>query len=86
MSRKPSQTVQLKLRFPEKLRQRIESAAAGNKRSMNGEIVQRLEQSFQKDDLLAREATVAQAAATTALEQFKVASEGKIDPVGTIKK
>jgi hypothetical protein len=50
MARKPADTVQLKLRFPEKLRRRIEAAAGKNQQSMNAEIVERLEQSFQKDD------------------------------------
>ena len=99
MSRKPSETVQLKLRFPEKLRQRIESAAARNKHSMNAEIVHRLEQSFQKDDApgLAEAAAttavekldvtaLAEAAATTAIEKWLIASEGKTRPIGTIKK
>jgi hypothetical protein len=48
--RKLADTVQLKLRFPEKLRRRIEAAAAKNQQSMNLEIVERLEQSFQRDD------------------------------------
>jgi len=78
MSRKPSETVQLKLRFPEKLRQRIESAAARNERSMNAEIVRRLEQSFQKEDLLANQATLAEAAATTAVEKFLIVAGDKI--------
>jgi Arc-like DNA binding domain len=86
MSRKLSQTVQLKLRFPEKLRQRIESAAARNERSMNAEIVHRLDQSFQKDDLLAHQATLAEAAATTAVEKLLIVAGGKIGPIGTIKK
>ena len=99
MSRKLSETVQLKLRFPEKLRQRIESAAARNKQSMNAEIVHRLEQSFQKDDApgIAEAAAttalekldvtaLAEAAATTAIQKWIVASEGKIGPIETIKK
>jgi plasmid stability protein len=83
MSRKPSETVQLKLRFPEKLRQRIESAAARNERSMNAEIVQRLEQSFQKEDSRADQAALAKAAATTAVQEFVATRWG---PIGTIKK
>jgi Arc-like DNA binding domain len=78
MSRKPSETVQLKLRFPERLRQRIESAAARDERSMNAEIVRRLEQSFQKEDLQANQARLAEAAATTAVEKLLVVTEGKI--------
>lgn len=66
MTRKPYQTVQLKLRFPEKLRLRIQSAAERSKRSMNSEIVQRLEKSFEKDDLAALVASAADAAAKPA--------------------
>ena len=49
MPRKPSETVQLKLRFPERLRVRIEAEAEKSERSMNAEIVHRLEQSFEGD-------------------------------------
>lgn len=66
MARKQSDTVQLKLRFPEKLRLRIELAADRNQRSMNAEIIHRLEQSFQKDDQDARVDLVVTAAATAA--------------------
>jgi Arc-like DNA binding domain len=43
MARKLSDTVQLNLRFSEKLRRRIERDATKNGRSMNQEIVERLE-------------------------------------------
>ncbi len=66
MTRKPYQTVQLKLRFPEKLRLRIQSAAERSKRSMNSEIVQRLEKSFEKDDLAALVTAAADGAAKPA--------------------
>jgi hypothetical protein len=82
----PSQNVQLKLRFPEKLRGRIESAAARNERSMNAEIVHRLEQSFQKEDQATNQAALAQAAATTAVEKFWIASGGKMGPIEPSKK
>jgi hypothetical protein len=80
MARKLSDTVQLKLRFPEKLRQRIESTAGRNQRSMNAEIVHRLEQSFQKDD----QAALAEATATAALDKWLVVNEGRIESL-TIK-
>jgi hypothetical protein len=44
--REPTATVQLKLRFDEKLRRRLEQAARKADRSMNSEIIARLEQSF----------------------------------------
>jgi hypothetical protein len=49
MARKPADTVQLKLRFPEALRKRIERAAKVSDRSLNLEIVSRLESSFSSD-------------------------------------
>jgi hypothetical protein len=52
MSRKPTDPVHLKLRFNERLRSRIERAAAHNHRSMNEEIIRRLEESFTRDDLV----------------------------------
>jgi Arc-like DNA binding domain len=66
MPRKPSETVQLKLRFPERLRIRIEAEAKKNERSMNAEIVHRLEQSFEGDDRADLLKTVASEAAQTA--------------------
>jgi len=49
MARKPTDTVQLKLRFSERLRRRLEQAAKHNDWSMNAEIVNRLDTSFQKE-------------------------------------
>jgi hypothetical protein len=46
MARKPTDEVQLKLRFSEALRRRLERVAKHNNRSMNTEIVHRLEQSL----------------------------------------
>ncbi|WP_349935101.1 Arc family DNA-binding protein [Acetobacter sp. A11-2] len=39
-------TPQLKLRLPEDLKKRVEEASADNRRSLNAEIVQRLESTF----------------------------------------
>jgi len=50
MARKPTDTVQLKLRFPEALRRRLEPAATTTDRSMNAEIISRLKQSFERQD------------------------------------
>ena len=51
MARKPSDPVKLNLRFQETLRARLEKQAVKNNRSMNEEIVRRLENSFQREDL-----------------------------------
>jgi hypothetical protein len=50
VTRKPTDLVQLKLRFDERLRRRIERAAERNECSMNAEIIKRLEQSFEQVD------------------------------------
>jgi Arc-like DNA binding domain len=50
VTRKPTDLVQLKLRFDERLRRRIERAAERNECSMNAEITKRLEQSFERVD------------------------------------
>jgi hypothetical protein len=50
MARTDLEIVQLKLRFSEKLRARIEKAAGRHDRSMNAEIVHRLEKSFENED------------------------------------
>lgn len=50
MVRKPTDTVQLKLRFSEALRRRLEREAQRQDRSLNSEIVSRLDQSFRKSE------------------------------------
>jgi Arc-like DNA binding domain len=49
VARKPTDTVKLQLRFSEATRRRLERAAARNNRSMNTEIIHRLEQSLASD-------------------------------------
>jgi hypothetical protein len=50
MARKPTDTAHLNLRYPEALRRRLERAGKSNGRSLNSEIVHRLEQSFRRED------------------------------------
>ena len=50
MSRKPSDPVKLNLRFTEALRSRLEKHATKNNRSLNEEIIRRIEESFKRDD------------------------------------
>jgi hypothetical protein len=50
MARKPTDTVQLKLRFPEALRRRLVREAARRGQSLNGYIVRILEAAFQQSD------------------------------------
>ena len=80
MPRKPSETVQLKLRFPERLRVRIEAEAEKSERSMNAEIVHRLEQSFEGDnraDLVKAVASeAAQRAASLTAKSFTMKALG----------
>src|SRR5262245_15038825 len=52
MQRKLTDQVQLKLRFDERLRRKLEHVAERNDRSMNAEIVHRLEQSLQNEEIL----------------------------------
>ena len=52
MQRKLTDQDQLKLRFDEKLRRKLERAAERNDRSMNAEIVHRLERSLQDEEIL----------------------------------
>jgi len=42
--------VQMKIRLPSALKERIEAAASAGNRSLNGEIVLRLDSSFADDD------------------------------------
>lgn len=48
------QDPQMKLRLPETLKAQIEEAAKANNRSMNSEIVDRLQATFASDDLSPR--------------------------------
>jgi Arc-like DNA binding domain len=50
VARKPTDTAHLNLRYPEALRRRLERAGKNNGRSLNSEIVHRLEQSFRRED------------------------------------
>src|SRR5262249_1141802 len=50
MARKTTDSVQLKLRFSEALRRRLEREARRQEHSLNGEIINRLEQSFRKSE------------------------------------
>ena len=51
VKRKKTDWVQFKVRFREDLRRRLEAAAKAQERSLNGEIVARLEQSFGRGSL-----------------------------------
>ena len=53
MAKKPSDPVKLNLRFTEGLRSQLEKQALKNNRSLNAEIVGRLEQSFEQADRIA---------------------------------
>jgi hypothetical protein len=50
MARKPTDTVQLKLRFPEALRRRLVREATRRGQSLNGYIVRILEEAFEQSD------------------------------------
>ena len=50
MARKLTDTVKLQVRLSERLRRRVERAAAALECSMNAEIIKRLEQSFEQVD------------------------------------
>jgi hypothetical protein len=82
MTRKQSETAELRLRFPEKLRLSIESAASRNQRSMNAEIIHRLEQSFQRHGQLGHDQlALAEAAATAVINKLEIVhlSDGKVE-------
>jgi pyruvate-formate lyase len=50
VARKLTDTVKLQVRLPERLRRRLEQGAKRNDWSMNTEIVNRLDASFQRED------------------------------------
>lgn len=51
MSEDQNNIVTLKVRVTAEFREKIATTAKGNNRSMNAEIVARLEQSFEKEDI-----------------------------------
>lgn len=50
-ARKLFDVIQLKLRLSEELRRRVEDAASANRRSMNSEILVRLEATFKSPEM-----------------------------------
>jgi Arc-like DNA binding domain len=84
MARKPTDTVQLKLRFPERLRRRIEQAGERNKQSMNAEIIERLERSFEKEDELARDRELVQKTVNVTLSEWEADWERRLRDAGVV--
>jgi Arc-like DNA binding domain len=61
VARKPTDTAHLNLRYPEGLRRRLERAGKSKGRSLNSEIVHRLEQSFRREDFQERQDAITEA-------------------------
>ena len=84
MARKITDTVKLQVRLPERLRRRLEQAAKHHDCSMNTEIFDRLDRSFQKEEqekmmALAIEQAATAAATETAgrlVEKFRLGGHG----------
>ena len=66
---------QLKLRLPPDLKSRVEDAAKANNRSMNAEIVSRLEQTFGQQFVLRTSEEIRDYAKKIFEEQFKEEAE-----------
>lgn len=64
--KKPTDTVQLKLRFPEGLRRRLVQTASANERSLNSEIVHILTSAVVDRDLMDTYRVMAETAAEAA--------------------
>jgi hypothetical protein len=71
MARKPSDPVKLNLRFNEALRANLEKQAVKNNRSMNEEIVRRLEESFHREEIRALVEKLAQDVTVQVTEVIK---------------
>jgi len=61
----------MRFRAPEELRARLEAAAAESHRSLNAEIVQRLEQSFLNDSFIKQDADMARVNFTLGLDLWE---------------
>jgi hypothetical protein len=76
MARKPTDTVQLKLRFSEGLRRRLEREAKRHGTSLNTEIVSILEKAFHRsDDIQERAKAVAAALGDELVNEIVKAAE-----------
>jgi hypothetical protein len=71
VARKETELRPLMTRIPERLRRQLERAADQNRRSMNAEIVHRLEESFQRVDTEKLIKSIAQVTATATAERFQ---------------
>jgi Arc-like DNA binding dprotein len=69
--RKPADLVKLNLRFAEALRLRLEKHAERNNRSLNSEIVRRLEESFRKDDIISAIDSASDKTSKAIIDAFK---------------
>jgi hypothetical protein len=76
MARKKAVPAQIKIRLPEALRRDLEREAAKNGRTLNGEIVHRLTQPFERAD---REDMAAEAAYATAVAIAKQFGGGPVE-------
>ena len=66
MARKPTDEVHLKLRFSEALRKKLANSALQSRRSLNAEIIHRLEQSYEERPLNEKEEFIRQIATSPA--------------------
>ena len=80
MARKPTELRPLMIRIPEALRGKLEKQAAQNDRSMNAEIIYRLEQSLTLPNVVKATATL-----TAMVEKLNVVSFGGAPGVTTDK-
>jgi plasmid stability protein len=71
MVRKPNELRPIMTRVPEALRQRLEREAERNGRSMNAEVIHRLEQSFEKEERSALAQNTADATATLVVNSLR---------------
>lgn len=76
MGRKPKELPHLRIRMEPALLARLEKARQTNGRTLTGEIVHRVEQSFQKEDQTALIQATATAAVTAAVNEFKIVNVG----------
>jgi ATP-dependent helicase/DNAse subunit B len=81
MARKPTDPVKLQLRFHEALRRRLAQEAKKHDRSLNAEIIQRLEQSFREQDQKQLMTSIAQESAREAAQTTLTILEGRFKPV-----
>jgi hypothetical protein len=86
MAKKANKVVPIMLRMPDELRKRLEREIKTSKRSLNGEMVLRLEQSFAREDAALQEGAFLDLLAAAAPKTVNAEGQEEIDILALTKR